>query len=201
VVYGGKVKNALNLKVFGFLLLAGAGLILAGCKSAPELTQADALKMIQAKYDAMPAVPYNIVVNDQGMTEGFTAKYWVGVKKYPTAYWADFKLTPEGAKLVKLTSGDVIQWHPDKPKDPHYAITVITLAKYKLKPRDVTDLQDEILPDTPTAKGASFSESVSLDGMPDPLQGIAHNPGNKLSTKRHADFVLDNGAWTLKGIQ
>jgi hypothetical protein len=37
--------------------------------------------------------------------------------------------------------------------------------------------------------------------MPDALQGIAHNPGNKLSTKRHADFVLDNGVWTLKGIQ
>jgi hypothetical protein len=196
------VKKALNLRFLGVLVLAGAGLVLAGCKSAPELTQADALKMIQAKYDAMPPAPYNIVVDDQGMVEGVVAKYWLGIKKYPNGYWADLKLTPEGAKLVKLTAGgDTILWHPETPKDPHYTITVATLATYKLKAHDVTDIADEILPDTSNAKGASFTESVVLDGMPDPLQGIAHNPGNKLSTKHHADFVLDNGAWTLKAIQ
>lgn len=200
-VYGGKVKNASHLRLIGVLVLAGAGLGLTGCKSAPELTAADAQKMIQAKYDAKPAVPYNIVVDDQGMVEGVVAKYWLGVKKYPNGYWADLKLTPEGAKLVKLSSGDTIQWHPDKPKDPVYSITVTTVAPYKLKGHDVTDIQDEVLPDASNAKGASFTESVVLDGMPDALQGIAHNPGNKLSVKRHADFVFADGAWTLKSIQ
>src|ERR1017187_7998879 len=100
-MYGGKVKIALNLKSFGVLALVGAGLIFAGCKSAPELSQADALAMIQAKYDQTPPAGYNVVVNDQGMGEGVVAKYWLGLKKYPNGYWADFKLTPEGAKLVK----------------------------------------------------------------------------------------------------
>ena len=196
------MKNAVNLKFFGVLVLAGAGLVLAGCKSAPELTSADAMKMIQAKYDATPPVGYSIVVNDQGMGEGVIAKYWLGLKKYPNGYWADFKLTPEGAKLVKLPGGgDVFQWHPDKPKDPHYAVTLVTVAPHALKAREVTDIQDEILPNVSTAKGASFTESVDLTGMPDPLQGIAHNPGNKLSTKRHADFAYDGTAWKLQSIQ
>ena len=45
-----------------------------------------------------------------------------------------------------------------------------------------------------------ITEAVNLDGVPDGLQGIAHNPGNKLSTKRQASFVLDGGAWKLQGI-
>jgi len=195
------VKNTLNLKFFGVLALAGAGLILAGCKSAPELTAAQALTLIQAKYDATPAVGYNIVVDDQGMGEGVVGKYWVGMKRYPNGYWADFKLTPEGAKLVKLPGGgDVFQWHPDKPKDPVYSVTLTTVAPHALKAHDVTDIQDEILPDTSTAKGATFTESVNLDGMPDALAGIAHNPGNKLSAKKHADFVLEGDAWKLKSV-
>ena len=202
VVYGGKVKNTLNLKSFGVLALVGAGLIFAGCKSAPELTQANALAMIQAKYDQTPPAGYNVVVDDNGMGEGVVAKYWVGAKRYPNGYWADFKLTPEGAKLVKLTGGgDVFQWHPDKPKDPHYAVTMTTIAAHHLKAHDVTDIQDEILPGADTAKGVSFTESVSLEGVPDLLQGIAHNPGNKLSVKRHAEFILDGDSWKLKSIQ
>ena len=196
------MKNALNLKSFGVLALVGAGLVFAGCKSAPELTQADALAMIQAKYDQTPPAGYNVVVNDQGMGEGVVAKYWVGAKRYPNGYWADFKLTPEGAKLVKLMSGgDMIQWRPEKPKDPVYAVTMTTVAAHHLKAHDVTDIQDETLPNASTAKGATFIESVSLEGVPDALQGIAHNPGNKLSTKRHADFVYDGTAWKLQAIQ
>jgi hypothetical protein len=196
------VKKALNLKVFGVLVLAGAGLILAGCKSAPELTQANALAMIQAKYDQTPPAGFDVTVNDQGMGEGVIAKYWAGTKRYPNGFWADFTLTPEGKKLVKLPGGgDVIQWRPEKPKDPHYAITVVTLAVNHLKAHDVTDIQDEVLPGASTAKGATFTESVSLEGVPDAMQGIAHNPGNKLSAKRHADFVFDGTAWSLKSIE
>lgn len=196
------MKKVLNLKVLGVLVLAGAGLVLAGCKSTPELTQAEALSLIQAKYDQTPAAPYAIVVNDQGMGEGVVAKYWAGTKRYPNGYWADFTLTPEGKKIVKLSGGgDSIQWRPDKPQDPHYAITMMTVVANHLKAHDVSDIQDEILPGSSTAKGASFVEGVNLDGVPDPMQGIAHNPGNKLSTKRHADFVYDGTAWKLQSIE
>ena len=202
VMYGGKVKNALKLKSFGVLALVGAGLIFAGCKSAPELTQANALAMIQAKYDQTPPAGYDVVVDDNGMGEGVVAKYWVGAKRYPNGYWADFKLTPEGAKLVKLPGGgDIIQWRPEKPKDPRYSITLTTVAAHHLKARDVTDIQDEILPNVSTAKSAAFIESVSLEGVPDAMQGIAHNPGNKLSVKRQADFVYDGTAWKLQSIR
>jgi len=52
-----------------------------------------------------------------------------------------------------------------------------------------------------TAKGAAYTEGVNLGGVPGPLQAIAHNPGNKLSTKRHADFSLEGGAWKLHSIE
>jgi hypothetical protein len=44
-------------------------------------------------------------------------------------------------------------------------------------------------------------EDVNLDSLPGPLQNIAQNPGNKLSSQRQATFVLNNGAWTLKSIE
>jgi len=34
-----------------------------------------------------------------------TAKYWDRVKAYPNNYWADFKLTDEGKKVVTLAKG------------------------------------------------------------------------------------------------
>jgi hypothetical protein len=37
--------------------------------------------------------------------------------------------------------------------------------------------------------------------VPDPLQNIAHNPGNTLSSKRQADFSLEGGAWKLHSIE
>jgi hypothetical protein len=179
------------------LAVLSAGLLGAGCKSAPELTQADAKSMIQANYDQSAPVPLNIVVNDRGMQEGLTAKYWQGLKKYPNGYWADFKLTPDGKKLVKLTDGtDVIQWRPDGPSDPHYSVTLTTIAGNRLKPVNIGDIQDD-----GAGKTVAFSEDVNMDGMPNPLQGIAQNRGNQLSTPRHANFVLANGAWKLDSIK
>ena len=70
------MKNAVKLQVLGVLILLGAGLWIAGCKSAPDLTQAQALTMIQAKYDQTPAEPVSITVNTTGMLQGVTAKYW-----------------------------------------------------------------------------------------------------------------------------
>ena len=50
-------------------------------------------------------------------------------------------------------------------------------------------------------KAGKYTEGVNLTGVPQALQDIAHNPGNKLSTKKQADFSLTNGAWTLKSIE
>ena len=190
------MKNAGKLQTLGALALLSAGLAVAGCKSAPDLPQANALSMIQAKYDQSPPVTTDIVVDDLGMREGVTAKYWEGIKKYPNGYWADFKLTPDGAKLVKLANGgDVVQWRPDGPNDPHYSVIMTTVAASHPKavnPGDVEDSGD--------GKTMEYSEDVNLDKLPDPLQGIAHNPGNTLSTRRHANFVLANGAWKLDSI-
>jgi hypothetical protein len=51
-VNGGNVKNAVKSQVLVVLVSLGAGLWMAGCKSSPDLTQAQALTMIQAKYGA-----------------------------------------------------------------------------------------------------------------------------------------------------
>jgi len=80
-------------------------------------------------------------------------------------------------------------------------VIVVSLAANHLKAHDLQELQDETIPGVDTAKGASFTESVNLDGVPDALQGIAHNPGNKLSNKRQADFALEGGVWKLHAIQ
>jgi hypothetical protein len=201
-VYGGEMRNAGKLKTLGTLALLVAGLLAVGCKSAPELTAAQAQALIQASYDQTPAVGANIVVNDLGMREGVTAKYWTRSKAYPNQYWADFTLTPDGKKALKLPDGtDVIQWRPDSPTDSKFSVTVVTVAANHLKAHDVSDIQDEIVPGVQTAKGAGFIEGVNLDGVPEPLQNIAHNPGNKLSRRRNADFSLEGGNWKLHGIQ
>jgi hypothetical protein len=195
------VEKTLNLKVFGVAAFLGAGLLLSGCKSTPELTQANALALIQAHYDQLPASGASIAVDDLGMREGITAKYWERKTIYPNKYWADFNLTADGKKAVKLQNGgDVMQWRPDSASDTRYSYVVVTAASNHRKAHDVTDIQDEVLPDGTTGKSASFTESVDLTGVPDPLQGIAHNPGNKLSSKRQAEFVLDGAAWKLKTV-
>jgi hypothetical protein len=192
---GGKVKNALNLKVFGAAALMGVGLLLTGCK--PDLTQANALAMIQAKYDQAPAAPINITVDKQGMGQGIAAKFWNLTKIYPNKYWADYTLTADGKKALKLAGGgEVIQWRPEGMDDKNFTVVVTTTVANHLKAKDIKEITDEV----GGTKGASFTEAISLDGVPDGLQGIAHNPGNKLSTKKQASFVLDGGAWKLQSI-
>jgi hypothetical protein len=197
MVYGGKVKNSVKLKIVGTLVLLSTGWSLAGCKSAPDLTQAQAQSMIQAKYDKDPGVTFNISVDDRGMQQGVHANYWLGKTRYPNGYWADFKLTPDGAKVVKLPAGgDIIQWRPDGPAAPNYAIVVVPLVLSHLRARSIGDA--ESIGDTKTV---TYMEDVVLDNMPAPLQAIAQNPVNKISTQRIATFTLANGAWTLQSIQ
>ncbi len=191
------MKNPGKMKGLLALALLGAGLAVGGCKSAPPLTKEQATALIQAKYDSTDAAPITIFVNDLGMREGVSAKYWVGTKRYPNGYWADFKVTPDGAKVLALAGGgDVIQWRPSQPQDPHYGITINTLAKNHLNADDVGDPQDA----AGNTKIVTFDEDVVWTGVPDPLQGIGHNPGNTLSTQRTATFTLENGAWKLESI-
>ncbi len=191
------MKNAVRMQFLGAMALLGAGLFLGGCKSAPELTQANAQALIQASYDQAPAVGVNITVDDPGMVQGATAKYWTRTLVYPNRFWADFTISPEVKNVVELANGgDVIQWRPESPDDKKFSIVVSTVATNHLKARNIGDIQDEA-----GGKGADFSESVNLDGVPAPLQDIAHNPGNRLSTKRHANFVVDGTTWKLQSIQ
>lgn len=196
------MKNDLKMYLLGAAVVLGAGLWLSGCKHAPELTQANALALIQAKYDQTPAVGANITVDDLGMREGLAAKFWERSKVYPNNYWGDFTLTAEGKKAIKLSGGgDVIQWRPESLADKKFSVIVTTAVANHLKAHDLKELQDETLPGVSIAKGAAFSESVNLEGVPDALQGIAHNPGNKLGTQRQADFSYENGAWVLHSIE
>jgi hypothetical protein len=183
------------------LALLAAGTLAIGCKSVPELTANQAQALIQASYDQTVPVGASIAVNDLGMRQGVTAKYWTRTKAYPNQYWADFTLTDDGKKALKLPDGtDVIQWRPSSPTDSKFSITVITVAANHFKAHDVSNIQDEVVPGVDTAKGASYIEGVNLDGVPQPLQNIAHNPGNRLSRKRRADFSLEGGSWKLHGI-
>jgi hypothetical protein len=190
------VKNAVKMQALCAFVLLGAGWLLAGCKSAPPLTADQATSLIQANYDQSPGQPFNITVDDRGMQLGVNAKYWAGTRRFPNGYWGDFQLTPDGKKVVKLPDGtDVIHWRPESPNDPHYAATVIPLMPSHLKAHNVGDVQT-----VGDQRTVSFTEYVDLTGMPDPLQTIAHEPGNKLTTTRQATFVLTNGAWTLKSV-
>jgi hypothetical protein len=197
----GKVKKALKLKVLAVSAVAVLGLMLGlgltGCKSAPELTAAQAQALIQAKYDQAPPVGANITVDDLGMRMGVTAKYWDRSKAYPNKFWADFTLTPDGKKAIKLADGtDLIKWRPESPDDKNFSVVVVTAAANHLKARVENDPVDEV----GGTKSVVFTESVNLDGVPGPLQDIAHNPGNKLSSKKTATFAVDGGAWKLVSI-
>ena len=181
-----------NWRTVGAVALLGAALLFAGCKSAPPLTATEAQALIQAKYDQSPAAGAAIKVDDLGMRQGATAKYWDRTKVYPNKYWADFTLTADGKKAVTLPGGgDVIQWRPESADDINYSLILTTVASDHLKARDVKDPQDEVA----GTKTAVYSEAVSLSGVAAPLAAIAHNPGNKLSTKKTATFVLGGGGW------
>ena len=144
-------------------------MFLAGCKSAPDLTQSQALALIQANYDQTPAVGTDILVNDLGMRQGITAKYWKRTTIYPNKFWADFTLTPDGKKAVKLPDGgDVIQWRPESLNDTGYTYNGRDdYGGQSSQSADIGDLQDEVLPGVTTAKGAQFTEAVDLTGVPD----------------------------------
>jgi len=196
-IYGGNVKKARKNRALVFVSLLGAGLLFTGCKSAPDLTTAQAQALIQASYDQSPPAGVAITVFDPGMQQGVTAKYWDRSKAYPNHYWADFKLSPEGKKAVTLAGGgDVIEWRPDSQEDKKFSVVVTTTATNHLKARDVQEPQDVV----GGTKTAVFTEVVPLDGIPAPLQDMAHNPGTKLSSKRTATFTLDGGAWKLQSI-
>jgi hypothetical protein len=202
-VEGGNVKQA-RCKIFvsvAALLVAGLTLAFTGCKSAPELATAEAQKQIQAKYDAGPAASVNILVDDQGMQQGAVGKLWTRTKVYPNRYWADFTLTADGKKAVKPADGsDTIQWRPEGPDDKKYSIAIATVAQTRARVKDAQDAQNEVV-DGGKGKSVAFSEVVGFEGVPQVLQQIAHHPGNKLSTRHEAKFVLDGGAWKLKDVQ
>jgi hypothetical protein len=191
------VKHRFAVQVLAVLALLGASWVLAGCKSAPDLTSDQAQTLIQANYDRGPGAPFEIAVDDRGMQQGVNAKYWVGQRRFPNGYWGDFKLTDDGKKVIKLPNGgDVIEWRPDSPNDPKYVVEIVPLMVSHLKARSVGDVQN--LGDS---RVVTFMEDVNLDGMPAPLQAIAQDPVNKLTTQRQATFVLTNGAWTLKSVE
>jgi preprotein translocase subunit SecG len=200
----GVERNMKNTTIFRAVVLLGAGLALtlSGCKSAPELAQADAQKMIQAKLDADPAVPVNITVDDLGMQQGATGGLWTRSKVYPNRYWADFTLTPEGKKAIKLASGgDTIQWRPENATDKKFSIVVTSTTATHPKAKDAQAAQNQTIPGASAGKSVLFTEVVNLDGVQSALQKIAHNPANLLSDKKQANFVFENGAWKLKDIQ
>ncbi len=183
--------------VLGMLGFLGSGLLLSGCKTAPEFTKANALALIQAKYDQTPAVGAEITVDLAGLARGVSAKYWDRTKLYPNKYWADFTLTPEGKKVLSLPKGgDVLQWRPENAGDKNFTVVVVTVAANHLKAHDVSDPQDDL----GGTKSASYVETVSLEGVPNDVQIMASGIGNKLSNKHLATFVLDAGAWKLQSI-
>ena len=118
------------------------------------------------------------------MRQGVMAKFWDRTKVYPNKLWADFKLTPDGKKAVTLPGGgDVIEWRPANQDDTNYTIVVITVPANHLRAHDMGDLQDEMLTGSAAAKEGKYIEGVNLTGVPQVLDDIAHNPGNKLSTR------------------
>jgi hypothetical protein len=189
-VGGEAVRQGMSKVMLGAMAVLGAGLALA-----------EAQKQIQANLDASPAAGVTVRLDDLGMQQGATGKLWSRTKVYPNRYWADFTLTPEGKKAVKISGGgETIQWRPDSPDDKKYSLTVETVAQTHAKAKDLQAAQDETV-DGGKGKSVVFSAVVGFEGVPEVLQQIAHNPGNKLSTKHEAKFVLDGGAWKLKEIQ
>jgi len=191
-----------TMKTFaaGALAVLGAGILMSGCNSAPELSKTAALALIQADYDKRPAEPATIAVDEMGLKQGINTKLWKLTKVYPNNRWADYVLTDDGKKVIKLAgTSDTIQWRPEEgSKDFHFF--VITVASNHLKAKDVNDPQDDVVANVQTAKSAGFTEVYDWNGIPDSVQTIAHNAINRLSTHRQADFALLNGAWAVHSV-
>lgn len=193
------MRKLFVFSALGALTAMGAGLLMTGCKSSPDLSKDTAQSVIQAYYAHQTPAGITIVVGDTGLRQGLTAGYWKLTKVYPNQRWADYTLTPEGQKVLKLANGgDVIQWRPDQGSQ--FSVQVVTLAANPLKITDIQEPQDETLPGVNAAKSVSFTEAVDFKGIPQPLQDIAHNPGNRLSTHRQADLTYDGMNWTVHRI-
>ena len=196
------MKNAVKLQIAGAMAVVSAGLILAGCKSAPPLTETQAQTMIQAKYDQTAATPITINLTDPGVVQGVTDKYWNRTKVYPNGLWADFTLTPDGKKLITVPGGgDVIQWRPMTMGDKNYSVNLNTVTDSHLRVSNVRNIQSEAVPGASKGMGCDYDEVVDFSGIPAPLAAIGHNPGNQISMQRHADFALVNSAWVLKSTE
>ncbi len=193
------MKKLFQVCALGALAVAGAGLLATGCKSSPPLNKDTAQAVLQAYYDHQTPAGINITIDDTGLRQGITAGYWKLTKVYPNNRWADYTLTDDGKKALKLTGGgDVIQWRPEQGSP--FTVVIITTAANPLKAVDLQDPQDETLPGVNVAKSVSYTEAVDFKGVPQPLQDIAHNPGNHLSSHRQADLSYDGMNWTVHGI-
>ncbi|HUY95216.1 MAG TPA: hypothetical protein VMU71_07945 [Terracidiphilus sp.] len=193
------MKKLFVICALGALAAMGGGLLATGCKSSPQLSKDTAQAVIQAYYDHQTPSGITISIDDTGLRQGITDGYWKLTKVYPNQRWADYTLTPEGKKVLKLASGgDVIQWRPDQ--GGKFSVLVVTLAANPLQIKDIQDPQDETLPGVNAAKSVNYTEAVDFKGVPQPLQDIAHNPGNRLSTHRQADLSYDGMSWTVHGV-
>ena len=86
------MKIAAKLLVLGTVSFLGAGMLLSGCKSAPELTKANAQALIQAKLDQSPAV---------GESVGVSMK----LRKFGETFGEGMSDATTGAEAVAKTAG------------------------------------------------------------------------------------------------
>lgn len=194
------MKSVKKVQLLVAVLMMGTGLAMTGCKSVPPLSQADAQKLIEAYYAQQPATSVNIYVDSNGLRQGYEAKYWKLTKVYPNRRWADYDLTDEGKKVLKLESGKTtLEWRPDEQGAGHFYVT--TLQTNHLLIKEVADPQDDVVPGVETAKSAKFTEESNLTGLPDPVKQMAHNTGNILTNRKTAEFALENGAWKVHSIR
>ncbi len=195
------MKSALKMQLWGAVLIMGLGLAVTGCKSAPELTQAQAQKLIQDYNDQQPPVHIHVYVDYTGLKQGVDAKYWKVVKAFPAnKYWGDLDLTDEGKKVYKLDDGSsTIHWRPDEQNKGHFYVDTVQGSHPKIS--EVSEPQDDVVPGVETAKSCKFTATANLDGMPDTVKTMAHDTGNILTNRHTAEFALENGIWKVHAIR
>jgi hypothetical protein len=194
------VKSVLNVQLWGAVVIVGAGLAIAGCKSAPPLAQTDAQKLIQAYYEQQPAESVHIYVDYTGLKQGTDAKYWKVVKVFPAnKNWGDLDLTDEGKKIYKLDDGgNTIHWRPDDQNKGHFYVPTVQTTHPKIS--DGSDPQDDVVPGVDNAKSCKFTTTANLEGLPATVSTMAHDVGNILTQRKTAEFALDNSAWKVHDI-
>ena len=195
------MKSALKLQVLGAVLTMVTGLAVTGCKSAPELTQADAQKLIQAYNDQQPPIAVHIYVDYTGLKQGVDAKLWKVTHSYAAnKNWGDLDLTDTGKKEFKLEDGTTtIHWRPDDQNKGHFYVDTVDTMHPKIS--EVSDPVDDVVPGVETAKSCKFTATANLDAMPDTVKQMAHNTGNILTGRHTAEFALENGAWKVHDIR